>query len=210
MQAALHACLHALAVCWLLVLPAKLVLAAALVLPLLLWIDLALLTEDWIVVLDSDMIMRRPFLPSDFNLSRGWAVGAKYDYMIGASGRLQELRWWMYRLPNGVIVCAAGAMLWCSSAAGAVTLVCLHQQHACALLGWGAASAFGATAPFGGAHWPCVHIVFTAIDTPPSYTTCASNTSCYVRSDYCHNSRLLTKPCRKAHITTTRNYAYSI
>jgi hypothetical protein len=34
-------------------------------------------------VLDSDMLLRRPFLPSDFNLSRGWAVGAKYDYMIG-------------------------------------------------------------------------------------------------------------------------------
>jgi hypothetical protein len=41
--------------------------------------------EDWIVVLDSDMILRRPFLPGDFNLSRGWAVGAKYDYMIGAA-----------------------------------------------------------------------------------------------------------------------------
>jgi hypothetical protein len=51
----------------------------------MLWAYLALdaHTEDWVVVLDSDMLLRRPFLPSDFNVSRGWAVGAKYDYMIG-------------------------------------------------------------------------------------------------------------------------------
>lgn len=49
-----------------------------------------LFAEDWIVVLDSDMVLRRPFLPADFNLSRGWAVGAKYDYMIGGEGRLRR------------------------------------------------------------------------------------------------------------------------
>lgn len=46
--------------------------------------------EEWIVVLDSDMLLRRPFLPQDFNLTRGWAMGAKYTYMIGVNNALAD------------------------------------------------------------------------------------------------------------------------
>eukprot|EP00882_Tetradesmus_deserticola_P020655 GHRQ01022317.1.p1 GENE.GHRQ01022317.1~~GHRQ01022317.1.p1 ORF type:complete len:275 (+),score=55.90 GHRQ01022317.1:116-940(+) len=46
--------------------------------------------EEWIVVLDSDMLLRRPFVPSDFNMSRGWATGARYDYMIGVDNELAD------------------------------------------------------------------------------------------------------------------------
>lgn len=54
------------------------------------WLEHVTPKEDWIVVLDSDMVLRRPFLPADFNLSRGWAVGAKYDYMIGVNNELAD------------------------------------------------------------------------------------------------------------------------
>lgn len=39
--------------------------------------------EEWVLVLDSDMLLRRPFLPEHFNLSRGWAMAANYDYLKG-------------------------------------------------------------------------------------------------------------------------------
>lgn len=54
------------------------------------WLEHVTPAEDWVVVLDSDMILRRPFLPSDFNLTKGWAVGAKYDYMIGVNNELAD------------------------------------------------------------------------------------------------------------------------
>lgn len=54
------------------------------------WLDHVTPDEHWAVVLDSDMILRRPFLPSDFNLTQGWAVGAKYDYMIGVDNELAD------------------------------------------------------------------------------------------------------------------------
>ena len=35
------------------------------------------------------MIHRRPFLPLDYNLTGpGWAIGARYDYMIGVNNEL--------------------------------------------------------------------------------------------------------------------------
>ncbi|KAF6253042.1 hypothetical protein COO60DRAFT_1628374 [Scenedesmus sp. NREL 46B-D3] len=54
------------------------------------WLEHVTPKEEWVVVLDSDMLLRRPFLPSDFNLSRGWAVGARYDYMIGVDNELAD------------------------------------------------------------------------------------------------------------------------
>lgn len=41
-------------------------------------------TEEWVVALDSDMLLHRPFVPELFNLTRGWAVGAAgYTYLKG-------------------------------------------------------------------------------------------------------------------------------
>jgi hypothetical protein len=54
------------------------------------WLQHVTPAEDWVVVLDSDMLLRRPFLPSDFNLTRGWAISAKYDYMIGVNNELAD------------------------------------------------------------------------------------------------------------------------
>lgn len=46
--------------------------------------------EEWILVLDSDMIIRRPILPEDYNLTKGWASGARYDYLIGVDNALAD------------------------------------------------------------------------------------------------------------------------
>ena len=46
------------------------------------------LEEDFVLVLDSDMLLRRPFDPRAFNVSRGWASGARYDYLIGVDNDL--------------------------------------------------------------------------------------------------------------------------
>lgn len=54
------------------------------------WLQHVTPAEDWVVVLDSDMLLRRPFLPSDFNLTRGWAISARYDYMIGVNNELAD------------------------------------------------------------------------------------------------------------------------
>lgn len=40
--------------------------------------------EDWILVLDSDMYLRKPFYPQFFNATPGWCISADYTYMIGA------------------------------------------------------------------------------------------------------------------------------
>jgi hypothetical protein len=49
------------------------------------WMQHVNITEQYVVVLDSDMLLRRPFLTTEFNLSKGWAVGARYDYMVSPS-----------------------------------------------------------------------------------------------------------------------------
>lgn len=55
------------------------------------WLNTTPPPEDWILVLDSDMILRRPFDPDDYmHLSRGWATGARYDYLIGVDNELAE------------------------------------------------------------------------------------------------------------------------
>jgi hypothetical protein len=54
------------------------------------WLEHITPKEDWIVVLDSDMLVRRPFLPHDWNVTKGWAVSAPYDYMIGVNNALAD------------------------------------------------------------------------------------------------------------------------
>ncbi|KAG2439207.1 hypothetical protein HXX76_004570 [Chlamydomonas incerta] len=44
--------------------------------------------EDWLLVLDSDMYLRRPFYPQFFNATRGWCVSADYTYMVGVNNEL--------------------------------------------------------------------------------------------------------------------------
>ena len=44
--------------------------------------------EDWVVVLDSDMLLRRHFKPEEFKLDRGWALAAHYDYLKGVDNDL--------------------------------------------------------------------------------------------------------------------------
>ena len=39
--------------------------------------------EEYILVLDSDMILRRPFLVEEMKPKPGWAIGARYTYMFG-------------------------------------------------------------------------------------------------------------------------------
>jgi hypothetical protein len=40
--------------------------------------------ETWVVALDSDMLLHKPFLPEEFNLTSGWAIGAAgYTYLKG-------------------------------------------------------------------------------------------------------------------------------
>jgi hypothetical protein len=54
------------------------------------WLKHAEPATEWVLVLDSDMILRRPFALGEFNLSRGWATGARYDYLIGVDNDLAE------------------------------------------------------------------------------------------------------------------------
>jgi hypothetical protein len=44
--------------------------------------------EEYVLVLDSDMILRRPFLVEEMHPSPGWAIGARYTYMIGVNNEL--------------------------------------------------------------------------------------------------------------------------
>ncbi|KAG2499026.1 hypothetical protein HYH03_003211 [Edaphochlamys debaryana] len=44
--------------------------------------------EEWMLVLDSDMYLRKPFYPSFFNAKKGWCISADYTYMIGVNNEL--------------------------------------------------------------------------------------------------------------------------
>lgn len=44
--------------------------------------------EEYVLVLDSDMILRRPFFVEDLQPRRGLAVGARYTYLIGVNNEL--------------------------------------------------------------------------------------------------------------------------
>eukprot|EP00878_Enallax_costatus_P023272 GHUV01024743.1.p1 GENE.GHUV01024743.1~~GHUV01024743.1.p1 ORF type:complete len:564 (+),score=175.47 GHUV01024743.1:251-1942(+) len=44
--------------------------------------------EEWVVVLDSDMLLHKAFDPKDLPLERGWAYAGHYDYLIGTDNGL--------------------------------------------------------------------------------------------------------------------------
>lgn len=54
------------------------------------WIGHVYPEEEWILLLDSDMLLRRPFYLHDFNLTRGWAVSHMYHYLQGVDNELAE------------------------------------------------------------------------------------------------------------------------
>ena len=45
-------------------------------------------TEDFILVIDADMIMRQPFDPIGMGAGPGWAISAFFGYMKGVSNEL--------------------------------------------------------------------------------------------------------------------------
>lgn len=52
------------------------------------WLQHVTPEEDWILVLDSDMYLRKPLVPSAYNLQKGWCISADYTYMIGCNNEL--------------------------------------------------------------------------------------------------------------------------
>lgn len=46
--------------------------------------------EEWILVVDSDMLLRHPFTPEVFQTKKGLAIGARYTYMIGVDNELAK------------------------------------------------------------------------------------------------------------------------
>lgn len=44
--------------------------------------------EDYILIIDADMIMRKPFDPEEEGIKPGWAVSAYFGYMIGVRNEL--------------------------------------------------------------------------------------------------------------------------
>jgi hypothetical protein len=46
--------------------------------------------EDYILIIDADMIMRKPFDPIALGARPGWAVSAYYGYMIGVNNKLAD------------------------------------------------------------------------------------------------------------------------
>ncbi len=52
------------------------------------WLDHNVPKHDYVLVLDSDMILRRPFFVETMGPRKGLAVGARYTYMIGVANEL--------------------------------------------------------------------------------------------------------------------------
>ena len=52
------------------------------------WLDHNTPEEEYVLVLDSDMVLRRPFFVEVMGPKLGWAVGARYTYMIGVNNEL--------------------------------------------------------------------------------------------------------------------------
>lgn len=50
--------------------------------------------EEYLLLLDADMLLRCPFLPEEFNITRGTAMAAEYNYMKvrGAAARVLACR----------------------------------------------------------------------------------------------------------------------
>jgi hypothetical protein len=54
------------------------------------WLQHVTPAQEWVTVLDSDMLLRRPFDAADFDVQRGWAVSAYYGYMMGVANELAD------------------------------------------------------------------------------------------------------------------------
>lgn len=52
------------------------------------WLDHKVPKHEYVLVLDSDMILRRPFFIEEMQPKKGLAVGARYTYMIGVANEL--------------------------------------------------------------------------------------------------------------------------
>ncbi|GIL46676.1 hypothetical protein Vafri_3606 [Volvox africanus] len=52
------------------------------------WLDHKVARHEYVLVLDSDMILRRPFFVEDMQPKKGLAIGARYTYMIGVANEL--------------------------------------------------------------------------------------------------------------------------
>ena len=44
--------------------------------------------EDFVLILDADMIMRRPFIPEELGARKGQAISAFYGYLKGVNNEL--------------------------------------------------------------------------------------------------------------------------
>ncbi|KAK9819905.1 hypothetical protein WJX72_003823 [[Myrmecia] bisecta] len=54
------------------------------------WIENTDPPEDFILVIDADMIMRTPFFPDQLGAGPGWAISAFFSYMKGVNNELAE------------------------------------------------------------------------------------------------------------------------
>jgi hypothetical protein len=54
------------------------------------WLAKNDIKEDFVLIIDADMIMRRRMLPDDLGASKGLAISAYFGYMIGVANELAE------------------------------------------------------------------------------------------------------------------------
>ncbi|KAK9863378.1 hypothetical protein WJX84_005251 [Apatococcus fuscideae] len=52
------------------------------------WLETTDVKEDYILVIDADMIMREPFIPEDVGVGPGWGLSAYFSYLKGVSNEL--------------------------------------------------------------------------------------------------------------------------
>ncbi|KAL6778995.1 hypothetical protein ACKKBF_B19215 [Auxenochlorella protothecoides x Auxenochlorella symbiontica] len=52
------------------------------------WLARTEVKEEYVLIIDADMIMLTPFLPDEVGASRGWAVSAYFSYMKGVNNEL--------------------------------------------------------------------------------------------------------------------------
>ncbi|KAI3947457.1 hypothetical protein MKW98_011447 [Papaver atlanticum] len=55
------------------------------------WLNHANIDAEYIVILDTDMLLRGPITPWEFNAARGHPVSTPYDYLIGCNNELAQL-----------------------------------------------------------------------------------------------------------------------
>jgi hypothetical protein len=52
------------------------------------WLAKTDVSEDFVLIIDADMIMRKPIIPKDVGARKGWAVSAFFGYMKGVNNAL--------------------------------------------------------------------------------------------------------------------------